>query len=111
MNLDFHPESHDPVPEKVQNGPARDLRRHIYRGPQSIQFQIIDDLKNMMDRASNGIVLAPEASIFSAINYAYDNSRDTAEEFIQTMDGESTDSIISEIEEPRPAGRTPATHL
>jgi len=62
-------------------------------------FQIIDDLKNMMESRVSGLVLAPEAAIIAAINYAYDHSRDTAEEFIQTMDGESTDSIISEIEE------------
>jgi general secretion pathway protein E len=62
-------------------------------------FQVIDDLKNIMESRAAGIVLAPEAAIISAINYAYDHSRDSAEQFIRTMDGESTDSIISEIEE------------
>ena len=62
-------------------------------------FQVIDDVRGIMASRDGGIVLAPESAIIAAINYAFDHSRDTAEEFAQTMNGESTDSIISEIEE------------
>ena len=45
------------------------------------------------------MVLASEGAILSAINSAYDLGRDSAQEFIQIMNGDSADSIISEIEE------------
>jgi len=45
------------------------------------------------------VVLAPEGAILSAISTAYDLGRDSAQEFIQIMNGDSADSIISEIEE------------
>ncbi len=62
-------------------------------------FQAIDDLRSILGSRKSQLVLSTEASIISAINFAYDHSRDTAEQFIQTMNGESPDSIISEIEE------------
>ena len=45
------------------------------------------------------MVLATQEAIQSAINLAYDLSRSTAKEFFQEMHDESTDSLISEIEE------------
>ncbi len=45
------------------------------------------------------MVLASEGAILSAIGYAYDLGRDSAQEFTEIMNGESADSIISEIEE------------
>ena len=62
-------------------------------------FQAIDDLMRLTGRDDAEVVLASEATILSAISYAYDLGRDSAQEFIQIMNGDSADSIISEIEE------------
>ena len=77
-------------------------------------FQIIDDLIHLLDlhNAENSqrsqssrdtrhiqIVLSTQAAIQGAINLAYDRSRNTAREFVEEMNGETPDSIISEIEE------------
>jgi len=63
-------------------------------------FQALDDLRHILEWKDVQIVLAPRTAILSAINMAYDLSREEAEEeFIQDMDTESTASIISEIEE------------
>ncbi|MFB3926769.1 MAG: type II secretion system ATPase GspE [Syntrophales bacterium] len=62
-------------------------------------FQAIDDLYHILGRSDFRIVLSTEAAISAAINLAYDLGRDSAEEFLQSMNGESPDSIISEIEE------------
>jgi len=62
-------------------------------------FQPVDDLRHILDCNDFQIVLATQETIVSAINLAYDLSRSTAKEFFQEMNDESTDSIISEIEE------------
>jgi len=62
-------------------------------------FQPVDDLRHILDCNDFQIVLATQETIVSAINLAYDLSRSTAKEFFQEMNDESTDSIISEIED------------
>lgn len=62
-------------------------------------FQPIDDLHHMLGKENVQVVLSSHTAILSAINLAYDLAHDSAEEFIQDMNGESPDSIISEIEE------------
>jgi general secretion pathway protein E len=62
-------------------------------------FQPVDDLRRILELEDAGIVLSTQASIVSAINRAYDQGSESAEEFIQDMHEESPDSIISEIEE------------
>lgn len=62
-------------------------------------FQAVDDLLRLLGRSDAEIVLASEGTILSAIGYAYDLGRDSAQEFIRIMNGDSADSIISEIEE------------
>jgi general secretion pathway protein E len=62
-------------------------------------FQSVDDLRRLLGMGASGIVLSTQAAILSAINQAYDRGSESAEEFIQDMNEESPDSIISEIEE------------
>jgi len=62
-------------------------------------FQALDDLRHMLGREDVQVILSTRAAILSAINMAYDLGQDSSEEFIQDMNGESPDSIISEIEE------------
>jgi general secretion pathway protein E len=60
-------------------------------------FQPIDDLKLLMDMKCAEVLLAPHSAILSAINFAYDMSRDSAEQVIQDMKDEDSESIISAI--------------
>jgi general secretion pathway protein E len=60
-------------------------------------FQPIDDLKLLMDMNCAEVLLAPHSAILSAINFAYDMSRDSAEQVIQDMKDEDSESIISAI--------------
>ena len=62
-------------------------------------FQSIDDLHHILGQENVQVVLSTRAAILSAINLAYDLGHDSAEEFINDMNGEFPDSIISEIEE------------
>jgi len=62
-------------------------------------FQAVDDLCRLLGLPERPVVLATQEAIQSAINLAYDLSRSTAKEFFQEMNEESTDSLISEIEE------------
>ncbi len=45
------------------------------------------------------VVAAPQGDVIGAINRIYDMTQDSAEEFIQDMNGDSPDRILSEIEE------------
>ncbi len=62
-------------------------------------FQAADDLCRLLGLPERPLVLATQEEIHTAINLAYDLSRSTAKEFFQEMNEESTDSLISEIEE------------
>ncbi|MCX7634729.1 MAG: type II secretion system ATPase GspE [Syntrophales bacterium] len=66
-----------------------------------LAFQPIDDLRHLLGRNGGGVrvVLSTQEAIVGYINTAYDLSRSTAKEFFEEMSEESTDSIISEIEE------------
>ncbi len=61
-------------------------------------FQPLDDLLRMLNREEYELVLSTKDAILSAINIAYDLSRDSAEELVQTME-ENGSNIISEIED------------
>ena len=60
-------------------------------------FQPLDDLAGILGMESYDIVLAPKEEIIAAINFAYDMSRDSAEQLVQDME-EGDDMIIGEIE-------------
>jgi general secretion pathway protein E len=62
-------------------------------------FQPLDDLRLIMGWDGVKTVLASHSAILSAINFAYDMSRDSAEQFIQDMREEDRDLIMSAVEE------------
>ncbi len=62
-------------------------------------FQAADDVCRVLNMQERSFVLSTQEEIIAAINLAYDLSRSTAKEFFEEMSGESTDSLISEIEE------------
>lgn len=62
-------------------------------------FQAADDVCRILNMPERSVVLSTQEEITAAINLAYDLSRSTAKEFFEEMSEESTDSLISEIEE------------
>ncbi len=62
-------------------------------------FQPLDDLRKVLSLETARCVLCPNAAIVSAINFAYDMTRDSAEEVMQGMDEEDAEALFSEIEE------------
>ncbi|HOU77902.1 MAG TPA: type II secretion system ATPase GspE [Syntrophales bacterium] len=64
-------------------------------------FQTVDDLRHLLRPEGGGarVVLSTQEAITGAINMAYDLSRSTAKEFFEEMSEESTDTLLSEIEE------------
>jgi len=60
-------------------------------------FQAIDDLKLQLGMNDVEVLLAPHSAILSAINFAYDMSRDSAEQVIQNMQDEDSEIIFSAI--------------
>ena len=62
-------------------------------------FQPLDDLRLILGWNGGETVLASRSAILSAINFAYDMSRDSAEQVIQDMREEDRDLIISAVEE------------
>lgn len=62
-------------------------------------FQPLDDLRLILGRDGAKTVLASHSAILSAINFAYDMSRDSAEQVIQDMPEEDKDLIMSAVKE------------
>jgi len=62
-------------------------------------FQPLDDLRLIQGWDGVQTVIAPRSAILSAINYAYDMSRDSAEQVIQDMRDEDKDLILSAVEQ------------
>ncbi len=62
-------------------------------------FQPFDDLCRIFDIDGMEAVIAPSAAVLSVINFAYDMTRDSAEQVIEGMHEQDTDLILSEIED------------
>ena len=62
-------------------------------------FQAVDDICRVLNLPERSVVLSTQEEIAAVINLSYDLSRSTAKEFFEEISGESTDSLISEIEE------------
>ncbi len=64
-----------------------------------LEFQPLDDLRQVLGWDALQTVLAPYSAIISAINFAYDMTQHSAEQVIQDMHEPDSDLILSEIEE------------
>lgn len=62
-------------------------------------FQPLDDLCRLLGGDGMEAVIAPPAAVLSVINFAYDMTRDSAEQVIEGMHEGDTDLILSEIED------------
>ncbi|RLC18823.1 MAG: type II secretion system protein GspE [Deltaproteobacteria bacterium] len=60
-------------------------------------FQPLDDLAGLLGMASFDVVLSTREEIIAAINFAYDMSRDSAEQLVQDMEADDG-MIIGEME-------------
>jgi general secretion pathway protein E len=58
-------------------------------------FQPFDDLELLLDLKGTDMVLAPYSSILAVINFAYDMSRDSAEQVIENMHDEESGLLMA----------------
>jgi len=100
---DIKPDFTDKVPiqflKKYRMVPVVTADRVFIAVNDPLLFQPLDDLVMLMDYREARTVLAPTAAILNVINFAYDISRDSAEQVLQDMHGEDPETIISEIED------------
>lgn len=61
------------------------------------EFQALDDLASLLGMEAFDIVLAAREEIIAAINFAYDMSRDSAEQLVQDMEADDG-MVIGEME-------------
>jgi general secretion pathway protein E len=64
-----------------------------------LNYEPLDDLRIILGCREIRIVVSSEREILRAINRFYEQSANTPEEMIQSMDAESTDRILHELEE------------
>jgi general secretion pathway protein E len=100
---DIEPDFTEKVPiqflKKYRMVPVVSADRVFIAVNDPLLFQPLDDLVMLLDYPEVETVLAPAAAILNVINFAYDISRDSAEQVLQDMHGEDPESIISEIED------------
>src|SRR4030042_1558676 len=83
--------------KKYGMGPIITQDKAFIAANDPLLFQPLDDLKLLLGMNGSEVVLAPHSTILSAINFAYDMSRDSAEQVIQDMKDEDSELIISAI--------------
>jgi general secretion pathway protein E len=64
-----------------------------------LHHEPLDDLRLILGCRDIRVVLSSEREVLRAINRFYEQSADTPEEMIQTLDTESSDRILHELEE------------
>jgi general secretion pathway protein E len=62
-------------------------------------FQPVDDLRQILKSPEMPVVLSTQDAIMAAINMAYDMSRASAKDYFEEMNEDSTDDLISKIDE------------
>jgi len=67
--------------------------------PDPLNYEPLDDLRLIIECQEVRLVLSSEREVMRAINRFYEQSADTPEEMIQSMDAESSDRILHELEE------------
>ena len=64
-----------------------------------LNYEPLDDLRVMLGCREVRVVLSSEHEVLGAISRFYEQSADTPEEMIQSMDTESSDRLLHELEE------------
>ncbi len=100
---DFSTEFTEEVPiqflKKYKMAPVLTDKESFIAVNDPLLFQPLDDLRLILGFSSTNVVIASRSSILSAINFAYDMRRDSAEQVIEGMHEEDTDQLFSEIRE------------
>jgi general secretion pathway protein E len=84
---------HKVVPMKMEDGIL------TVATPDPLNYEPLDDLQLIIECQEVRVVLSSEREVVRAINRFYEQSGDTPEEMIQSMDAESSDRILHELEE------------
>lgn len=84
---------HKVVPMKMEDGIL------TVATPDPLNYEPLDDLRLIIKCQEVRVVLSSEREVVRAINRFYEQSADTPEEMIQSMDAESSDRILHELEE------------
>ena len=84
---------HKVVPMKMEDGIL------TVATPDPLNYEPLDDLRLIIECQEVRVVLSSEREVVRAINRFYEQSGDTPEEMIQSMDAESSDRILHELEE------------
>jgi len=84
---------HKVVPVKLEDGVL------TVATPDPLNFEPLDDLRVILGCKEVQAVLSREHEVLRAINRFYEQSADTPEEMIQSMDTESSDRLLHELEE------------
>ncbi len=84
---------HKVVPMKMEDGIL------TVATPDPLNYEPLDDLRLIIECQEVRVVLSSEREVLRAINRFYEQSADTPEEMIQSMDAESSDRILHELEE------------
>ncbi len=84
---------HRVVPMKMEDGLL------TIATPDPLNYEPLDDLRLILGCREIQVVLSSDHEVLHAINHFYEQSADTPEEMIQSMDAESSDRILHELEE------------
>ncbi len=84
---------HKLVPVKLEEGVL------IAATVDPLNYEALDDLRLIVGCREVQPVLSNEREVVSAINRFYEQGGDTPEEMIQSLDGDSSDRILHELEE------------
>ena len=98
MNTEFTEKAPIQFLKKYRMVPVMNPKEAYIATHDPLLFQPLDDLKLLLGLDGIPVILAPQSAIISTINFAYDMSRDSAEQVIEGMHEDETDLIISEIE-------------
>ncbi len=85
--------THKVVPVKIENG----VLTVAVADP--LDFEPLDDLRMILGCREVRAILSTEHEILRAIHLSYEQSTDTPEEMIQSMDAESSDRLLHELED------------
>jgi len=99
LNTDFTGRIPIQFLKKWRMFPVLNASRRFIAVNDPLMFQPLDDLRLVPGLEEIQAALVPAQVINSLINYAYDLSRDSAEQVVQDMHEDDTERIISEIEE------------
>lgn len=81
------------IPLQIDNGTLRAATAN------PLNYEALDDLRLILECSTLEPILSSEREIIRAINFFYEQSADSPEEMIQSLDLESSNQLLHELEE------------